>query len=139
MLRAFRRKAFARTHISPPAARRRVRSGSVGYLLVFVVALLVGIGVFFATLRGAPALVGFGEPPPGGQGQAMPDSGSGPGPGYVPVSAESHDWQARMTGVLGLVVSVTVAAIALAISLYAFGALIARLLGSAGGGDSPPA
>jgi hypothetical protein len=59
---------------------------------------------------------------------------------YVPVSASRHDWQARMTGVLGLVVSVTVAGIALAISLYAFGTLIARLFGSAtGGGESPPA
>lgn len=104
----------------------------MGYLIVFVVSLAVGVAVFFATMRQAAptGTGGFGTPAGGG-----PPADPGPGMAYVPVAESRHDWQARMTGVLGLVVSVTVGGIALAISLYAFGVLIGKLIGGAVGDD----
>ncbi len=107
----------------------------MAYLIVFVVSLAVGVGVFFAALRGVGPIgaPGFG-PTAGAAGGPPPDPG--PGTSYVPVQQSRHDWQARLTGVLGLVVSVAVAGIALAISLYLVGVLIGKLFGSMGGGDA---
>lgn len=117
----------------------------MGYLVVFVISLAVAAGVFFVTVRGWPALrvpgsrerafgATFGREPGGGAHE--PPADPEPGTSYVPVAQDRHDWQARMTGVLGLVVSVAVAGIALAVSLYAFGALVARLFEGVGGGTS---
>ena len=103
---------------------------TVGYLIVFIVAVGVGVAVFFATLRGFGPVgaSGFGETAPAG-----PPPDPGPGMSYVPVQESRHDWQARLTGVLGLLVSVAVAGIALAISIYALGVLVGKLFGGVGG------
>lgn len=111
----------------------------MGYVIVFVVSLAVGVAVFFATMRqvgplGAP---GFGERAVASAGGPPPDPG--PGMSYVPVASSRHDWQARLTGVLGLLVSVAVAGIALAISLYVLGSLVAKLFGGVAGSDTPSA
>jgi len=110
----------------------------VGYVIVFVVAVGVGVAVFFATLRGVGPIgsFGFGETSPAAAAGPPPDPG--PGMSYVPVQESRHDWQARLTGVLGLLVAVAVAGIALAISLYGIGVLIGKLFGSVGGGDPQP-
>lgn len=106
----------------------------MAYLIVFVVSLAIGVAVFFAALRGVGPI---GAPGFGGAATAGgPPPDPGPGTSYVPVQQSRHDWQARLTGVLGLVVSVAVAAIALAISLYMVGLLIGKLVGSMGGGDA---
>ena len=118
------------------AASGRGTEERVAYLIVFLVSLAVGVAVFFAALRGVGPLgaPGFGGGAAAMAGGAPPDPG--PGMSYVPVQESRHDWQARLTGVLGLVVSVTVAGIALAISLYMVGLLIGKLFGSMGGGDA---
>ena len=107
----------------------------MGYLIVFVVSAAVGLAVFFAALRGTGAIgaPGFGEPASTTGGAPPPDPA--PGMSYVPVQESRHDWQARLTGVLGLLVSVAVAGIALAISLYVIGVLIGKLFGDVAGGD----
>jgi hypothetical protein len=108
----------------------------VGYLIVFVVSAAVGLAVFFAALRGTGAIgaPGFGETASETAGGAPPPDPA-PGMSYVPVQESRHDWQARLTGVLGLLVSVAVAGIALAISLYVIGVLIGKLFGDVAGGD----
>ena len=108
----------------------------MGYLIVFVVSAGVGLAVFFVALRGTGAVgaPGFGEPASATAGGAPPPDPA-PGMSYVPVQESRHDWQARLTGVLGLLVSVAVAGIALAISLYAIGVLIGKLFGDVAGGD----
>jgi hypothetical protein len=110
----------------------------VGYLIVFVVAVAVGTAVYFATLRGVGPIgtFGFGEAAPAAAGGPPPDPG--PGMSYVPVQESRHDWQARLTGMLGLLVAVAVGGIALAISLYAIGVLFGKLFGGIGGGDPQP-
>ncbi|HSL09922.1 MAG TPA: hypothetical protein VLA82_01225 [Actinomycetota bacterium] len=110
----------------------------MGYLIVFVVAVAVGVAVFFATLRGVGpmGIAGFGERAPAASVGPPPDPG--PGMSYVPVQESRHDWQARLTGVLGLLVAVAVAGIALAISIYALGVLIGKVFGGVGGADPQP-
>jgi hypothetical protein len=129
MLRAFRWET----------GRGTLRS-DVGYLIVFVISLAVAGAVFYVTLRGIPLVGASGWSWPSARGdRAAADEGPpepAPGMSYVPVAEERHDWQARMTGVLGLLVSVAVAAIALAVSLYAVGALIARLFAGDGTGSA---
>ena len=106
----------------------------MGYLIVFLVSVAVGVAVFFTTMRGValPRFSGFDGAPD----RTPPPADPGPGMSYVPVASGRHDWQARLTGVLGLVVSVVVAGIALAVSIYALGALVARLFSGVGGGDA---
>jgi hypothetical protein len=105
----------------------------VGYLIVFFVAVAVGVAVFFTALRGTGATGSFERTSAAAAGGPPPDPG--PGMSYVPVQQSRHDWQARLTGVLGLLVSVAVAGIALAISLYAIGVLIGKLFGGVASSD----
>jgi hypothetical protein len=100
----------------------------VAYALVFLVALAVGAGVYVVSLRRAPFVEGgFGS-----EATAAPP----PEPALLPVATNRPDWQTRLTGVLGLLIAVTVGAVALTLALVAFGSLIARLFGSVSGGDS---
>ncbi|MGH2630763.1 MAG: hypothetical protein ACRDHI_09420 [Actinomycetota bacterium] len=48
--------------------------------------------------------------------------------GYIPVAPASPSWHARLGGLMGLLIAVGAGAIALALSLYAIGSLIARLV-----------
>jgi hypothetical protein len=104
----------------------------LGYALVLLIAGGVGWGVYWLTLRwgirtepAVPADVGewkgtdpspdpFVEAPPGGA--------------YLPVAAGQPSWQSRLSGVLGLVIAVAVAAVGSAFALYTVGRLIARML-----------
>jgi hypothetical protein len=105
----------------------------VGYLIVFFVSVTVGVAVFFTALRGTGATGSFEHTSAAAAGGPPPDPG--PGMSYVPVQESRHDWQARLTGVLGLLVSVAVAGITLAISLYAIGMLIGKLFGGVASTD----
>jgi hypothetical protein len=98
----------------------------VAYALVFLVALAVGAGVYVISLRRAP----FNEGGFGGETVA-----ARPEPAFLPVASSRPDWQTRLTGVLGLLIAVTVGAVALTLALVAFGSLIARLFGSVSGGN----
>jgi len=101
----------------------------MAYLLVFLASLAVGGAVFAVSLR-RPAVTtsssGFdpAEPP-----------ADGPGTTYLPVATAPPSWHTRLTGALGLLISIAVAAIALAVGIYAFGSAIGRLIGGAVGGD----
>ena len=46
----------------------------------------------------------------------------------MPIGVDRRSWQTRTVGVLGLLISVTLAAALLAFSLYQCGSLIARLI-----------
>jgi hypothetical protein len=105
----------------------------VAYLLVFVVALAVGAAVYVSTVR-----AGAGRPD-GGFGEVAGPAPREPGGAYLPVAADAPDWQSRITGVLGLVISVVVAGVALAASIYALGALIGKLFGGISGDAGAPA
>jgi hypothetical protein len=98
----------------------------VAYALVFLVALGVGAGVYVISLRRAP----FAE---GGFGNEV--TAERPEPALLPVASSRQDWQTRLTGVLGLLIAVTVGAVALTLALVALGSFIARLVGSVSGGD----
>jgi len=106
----------------------------VAYLLVFVVALAVGAAVYVSTVRAGAARPdgGFGE---GAEVGGAPREAGG---AYLPVAADGPDWQSRITGVLGLVISVVVAGVALAASIYALGALIGKLFGGISGDAGVP-
>ena len=118
----------------------------MGYLIVFLVSLAVGGAVFGMSLRGVPG-AGWSDPDAdGGFGDhaelsslAGSSGAGGSGTAYVPVATTAQDWQSRLTGVLGLVVSVAVAGIALAVGIYALGAVIGKLIGGLTGGGDPTA
>jgi hypothetical protein len=101
----------------------------MAYAFVFLVAVSVGVGVYVTTLRGnrdvADGLVG----PAGGPPQA------GPGGTYVPVVAGTPDWQSRLTGFLGLVISIVVGAVLMAATLYVGVSWLVRVIAGAFGSD----
>ena len=106
----------------------------MAYLLVFVCSLAVGGVVFAVSLRRPvvrPSSSGFDPPGVGEPPRAGPDTA------YVPVATAPPSWHTRLTGALGLLISIAAAAVALAVGVYAFGAAIGRLIGGAVGGDTP--
>jgi hypothetical protein len=125
----------------------------MGFLLVFAVAVAVGVLVYRLTAGGdetprvaepatpAPdadgsAWVGgevFGEPREGAVAGPEPPR-AGPPEGYIPVTPGASSWHARLGGAMGLVIAVAIGAIALALSLWAVGTLVARLVSDAGSG-----
>ena len=103
--------------------------GSVVYLYVFLAAAAIGGLVYWLTLRSpadtAPADGdGFLPAPPPESAVAVPDVGPGP----LPISWERPSWQGRLAGVLGLVIMVSLAAVALAFTVFEAGSLVARLI-----------
>jgi hypothetical protein len=83
----------------------------MAYAFVFLVAVGVAVAVYVTTVRG-------GQPIADGFGPEAATPGSGDGGTYVPVTATRPDWQSRLTGFLGLLIAVVVAAIVVAASLY---------------------
>jgi hypothetical protein len=119
-----------------------------GYLVVAVAAAVVGWAVYRLVLRFGP-----GEPMPamgpsaaagipsdveewrGGENQGVDERSEIPVDGaYVPIAPSTPSWQSRAAGLMGLVISVVVAAVTLAFALYSVGHLIARLMSSAASG-----
>lgn len=95
----------------------------MAYLIVLTVSLLVGLGVYAATIRAGrerPVAVGFeGSRPP-----ASEIEGPGAGYTYLRVGTRGPSWQDRIQGFVGLVVLVVVGAAALAAGIYQLGHLI---------------
>lgn len=120
----------------------------LGYVLVAAIAAAVGWAVYLLVMRFGP-----GEPTPatapgmpplgsdadewrgGGDRQEPREQASVPVEGsYIPVGTSSPSWHSRAAGLMGLVISVVVAAAALALALYSIGHLIARLMSHAASG-----
>lgn len=108
-----------------------------------------------AAFSGVAGSSSEGEPPSGGADDVQqwaggevggPASSAGPLPGRtvvqvspetsIPVVATSRSWQARLSGALGLVVAIGIGAIAIALTLYGIGMLIARLVSAGTGSGS---
>ena len=118
------------------------------YLLVFLAALLVGAIVYWMTLRqeaGEPAAA----PPDEEEWAARGEAPAPPAPVstsstvYVPVLPASRSWETRVSGLVGILVLVTLSAAALAFALYLGGSFVVELFGDAatnGGlnGGAPP-
>ena len=106
----------------------------VGYVIVFVVAAAVGVGVYAVTLReGLQPIPGFSD--------TDPLTPAAPGGSYVSVTGGRPDWQSRLTGLFGLMVAVVLGAAALAAILYASISAVIRILGHlapSGGASSGP-
>jgi hypothetical protein len=120
----------------------------LGYIFVAVVAGAVGWGVYRLVLRYGP-----GDPTPmaetmdaapsdvdewrGGSErpieQAEPSTVPVDG-AYLPVAPSAPSWQSRAAGLMGLVISVIVAAVTLAFVVYSAGHLIAKLMSHAASG-----
>jgi hypothetical protein len=98
----------------------------MGYLIVVAFSVLVGGGVYAATLRAAqerPAAVGFDGPgdPDGDRAQL---EAPGPGYTYLRVATRGLSWQDRVAGFVGLVILVFVGATVLAFGIYQLGHLV---------------
>ena len=96
------------------------------YALVLLVAIWVGAAVFVLSVRDVP------PPTDGGFGResSLPPPPAASGTAYVPVTTSAPDWQTRLQGVLGLAISIVLAALGLAIAVYAVGSVIAHAVGS---------
>ena len=118
----------------------------LSYVLVLLIAGGVGWSVYWLTMRYAEAhqpevpedvrewtetsaSADDGGFAPESEGPMFP-----PGGAYVPVTQSRPYWQSRLSGLLGLAIAVTVAAISSAVALYSLGHLVARLLQSASSG-----
>jgi hypothetical protein len=98
----------------------------MAYFLVVVLSVLVGGGVYTATLRAGrerTVAVGF-------EGRSMPesygDSVPAPGPGYTYLRIGVHgpSWQDRVVGFVGLLVLLGVSSVALAFGIYQLGHIV---------------
>lgn len=102
------------------------------YLVVLFASLAVGAIVYVVSLRTAerePAAVGFEPAPPS---PAGPPS-EGPPPGYTYLLVQVTRGPSigeRIQGLLGSLALVAIAAVVLALSVYAAGALLGRLIRS---------
>lgn len=97
----------------------------MAYLIIVAVSVLVGGGVYAATLRAGregPAAVGF----EGALGPDVEDAVEGPGPGYtyLRVATRGPSWRDRLQGVVGLAILLIVGAAALAFGVYQLGHLV---------------
>jgi hypothetical protein len=116
------------------------------YVLVFLAALLVGAIVYWMTLRqegrGPAGHAGDGDFATAEEAPPAPVSTSSTL--YVPLLPASRTWETRVSGIVGIVVLVTLSAATLAFVLYLGGSFVVDLFGDAatnGGlnGGVPPA
>ena len=97
----------------------------MAYLIVVALSLLVGGGVYAATVRAGregPAAIGFGA----GDSETEGGGSDGPGPGYtyLRVATRGPSWRDRVQGFVGLVVLLVVGAAALALAAYQLGHIV---------------
>jgi hypothetical protein len=101
----------------------------VRYLFVLVASLAAGVVAYAVSLRAPASEPGPRPRGPEPAGQAVP----APPPGYTylqVVVTHGPSLPERIQGLLGSLALVAIAAVALALSLYAVGAMIGRLLRS---------
>jgi hypothetical protein len=103
----------------------------MAYLIVVALSLLVGGGVYAATLRAGrerPVALGFD----GGAG-ASGDEGSSEGPGagytYLRIAIKGPSWRDRIQGFVGLLILLVIATAALAFGIYQLGHLVNLTIG----------
>ncbi len=99
----------------------------MGYVIVVALSLLVGGGVYLATLRAGgegPTAIGF-------EGSVLADSGDAgalerPGAGYtyLRIATRGPSWRDRLLGFIGLVILLVVGSSALALGIYQLGHVI---------------
>jgi len=104
------------------------------YALIFLSALLVGAIVYWATLRqeqrGPAAPDEQGDLSAAAEG-APPAPAAQPGTVYVPLTPAIRTWETRVSGVVGILVVVTLSAVVLALVLYLGGSFVVSLFGDA--------
>jgi hypothetical protein len=103
------------------------------YLLVFLAALLVGAIVYWLTLRQEASQA---APPDEGEWAGAADEAPPPpvttsSTVYIPLMPASRTWETRVSGLVGIVVLVTLSAAALAFALYLGGSFVVELFGNA--------
>ena len=98
----------------------------MGYFLVFVLSVLVGSGVYAATLRAARE----GTVAAGFEGRSSESSGeadvpaAGVGYTYLRVGVRGPSWQDRVVGFVGLLVLLGVSTVTLAFGIYQLGHIL---------------
>jgi hypothetical protein len=135
------------------STRREEESHLFGTVLVLVVAVAVGVLVFRLT-DGGPEGSGASEAPasdawtdrpatratqaeePAAEVVSAPPMPLEPPEGYIRVAPGAPSWHTRLGGAMGLVIAVAVGAVALALSLWALGTFVARML--TGAAESAP-
>lgn len=99
----------------------------MGYFIVVVLSILVGSGVYAATLRaGREGTVALGF-----EGRSTPESygdadvpAPGPGYTYLRVGVRGPSWQDRVVGFVGLLVLLGVSSAMLAFGIYQLGHIL---------------
>jgi hypothetical protein len=99
----------------------------LAYLFVVVLSVLVGSGVYAATLRAAregTVAAGFesGSPPDSYGDTDVP--AAGPGYTYLRVGIRGPSWQDRVVGFVGLLVLLGVSSVTLAFGIYQLGHIL---------------
>ena len=122
----------------------------MGYVIVVVLAVLAGGAVYWASMRFAVDHPAGSEPATESRSEDAgrstreagetrePDAGppvASPGIAYIPVVRSRGSWQGRLSGAMGLVIAVVVAAATTALVLYEAGHIISSLVGHAANAD----
>jgi uncharacterized membrane protein len=120
----------------------------VGYVIVLLLSVAVGYGVYWLTLRTGGEEVAPGPGPevtepsePALERAPAPEAAEEGAPAgthpqdtaYLPVSTARPSWQNRLQGALGLVIVVVVGAVLLAFALVQGFSLLGRLFSDAAG------
>jgi hypothetical protein len=100
------------------------------YVLVFLAALLVGAVVYYLSVR-VEQQRPLAAAEPGPEPAAAPPPAPPPGAIYVPLAPATTTWEHRVTGMLGLLVTVALAGALLAFVVYAGGSMLFRAISDA--------
>lgn len=99
----------------------------MAYLVVLLISVLVGAGVYAATLRSGragPVAIGFHGLGEETYEEVDPTFEAAPGYTYLRVATRGPSWRDRVLGFVGLIVLVGVSAAALAFGIYQLGHII---------------
>jgi hypothetical protein len=104
----------------------------VSYLIVFFIAAAVGTAVYFLSIREDTATADDG----GFVDEVVPaPTGTH---AFLPISTTHQDWATRLTGLIGLLITVVVGAVALAISVYLSVSWLAHKIGDVASNGGAP-
>lgn len=109
-----------------------------GYLVVALLAVAVGVGVYLVAMRFAPPPGDPERAPAGADAGFVPDDAGGiaaqgpprdapVGSSYIPVTPSRPSWQRRVVGLIGLLIAIVVGSAAVAFALYLLVQFITRL------------
>ena len=100
----------------------------MAYMIVLLAAFVAGGLTYWLTLRSPGTEPGTLTHDEGFLPATPSPSAAAGGDAYVPLGSDRRSWQTRVVGMLGLLISITLAAALLAFVVYESGSMLVRLI-----------